>query len=498
MNTSPTASAIWSWGMCALCVLLTLGVHWFSYLNPDSAWLLTVAERWVGGDRLYVDISETNPPLVVWLHAIPVWFSQIAPVSLAQAFIIVITIFCALSYLACRYVNRTYPLLNIMAVAVMTLVATHQFGQREHLLIIFALPFFLSALPGNRLSILAATFAAIGLLLKPHFLLLWGVVVLAGLADFKHIKIRWLISNALIGLIGVGYAAYLFWLDTTYWDTTAQFLLEYYHSFLAPPEPLYTKLAILGALLLGPYVLSLMVAKSQPRAIHFLAALAMVAWVIVWLQGKGWSNHWYPFFAFGLLLNGALIAELKSRSERFWCKLNMSLAALACVAMAFFSASVIYNMLNHTWPKQVQEQVTLLKDQQAKTIGTFSFDLMALSPAQLHTQTTFDGVYGHLWFLSGLYWHAINSETNEPYYRSVGEMSDVEKQFFKQVVQGFVLQPPDVVVVSEREDYYHPDYGSYGFDFIRYYSQHSDFSITWDHYKPVAKIGNQRYYRFHD
>ncbi|MGH7526003.1 MAG: hypothetical protein ACREMX_04805, partial [Gemmatimonadales bacterium] len=48
---------------------------------PDTAWLLYAAERWLDGARLYVDLVEVNPPLIIWLNAIPVLVARALAIS---------------------------------------------------------------------------------------------------------------------------------------------------------------------------------------------------------------------------------------------------------------------------------------------------------------------------------------------------------------------------------------------------------------------------------
>jgi hypothetical protein len=43
-----------------------------SPLKDDIAWLLYVARRWLAGRELYVDVVEVNPPLIIWISAIPI------------------------------------------------------------------------------------------------------------------------------------------------------------------------------------------------------------------------------------------------------------------------------------------------------------------------------------------------------------------------------------------------------------------------------------------
>ena len=45
-------------------------------LNTDSGWLLVAARRLLDGDRLYVDIIEVNPPLIVWLLLPSAWVGR--------------------------------------------------------------------------------------------------------------------------------------------------------------------------------------------------------------------------------------------------------------------------------------------------------------------------------------------------------------------------------------------------------------------------------------
>ena len=53
-----------------LSVVLLIALR--SPLKDDIAWLLYVARRWMAGHELYVDVVEVNPPLIVWISAIPV------------------------------------------------------------------------------------------------------------------------------------------------------------------------------------------------------------------------------------------------------------------------------------------------------------------------------------------------------------------------------------------------------------------------------------------
>src|SRR4051794_19064589 len=73
-----------------LALLAVTGIVLFTALRPplkdDGAWLLSVAEKWLAGQRLYIDLVEITPPLIIWLSAVPAaiadW-ADLAPKSIA-------------------------------------------------------------------------------------------------------------------------------------------------------------------------------------------------------------------------------------------------------------------------------------------------------------------------------------------------------------------------------------------------------------------------------
>src|SRR5215204_4209490 len=45
-------------------------------LDCDVSWLITVSEKLLAGQRLYVDVIEPNPPASVWLYLPAVWLAD--------------------------------------------------------------------------------------------------------------------------------------------------------------------------------------------------------------------------------------------------------------------------------------------------------------------------------------------------------------------------------------------------------------------------------------
>ena len=59
-----------TWLVVALAVFTAAGVAEVAWrpMNGDASWYVYVAGRLLDGDRAYVDLVDTNPPLILWLN----------------------------------------------------------------------------------------------------------------------------------------------------------------------------------------------------------------------------------------------------------------------------------------------------------------------------------------------------------------------------------------------------------------------------------------------
>jgi hypothetical protein len=130
-----------------------------SPLKDDIAWLLYVARRWMAGRELYVDVVEVNPPLIVWISAIPLTLSRwldITPQLAAMSTFAAMALGCAW-WSACLlrpaggvsngiFLGGIFPgRVPVFAVigAVLLIIPATDLGQREHLLVAAFLPYLI-------------------------------------------------------------------------------------------------------------------------------------------------------------------------------------------------------------------------------------------------------------------------------------------------------------------------------------------------------------------
>ncbi|HEY0183823.1 MAG TPA: hypothetical protein VGC09_13535 [Rhodopila sp.] len=119
-----------------------------SPLKDDIAWLLYVAHRWMAGRELYIDVVEVNPPLIVWISAIPLeiarWLdvgSQFVAMPVFVAAVLACAWWAATLLRPCGglFVDRL-PVFAAIGSALLVLPAA-DLGQREHLLVAAFLPY---------------------------------------------------------------------------------------------------------------------------------------------------------------------------------------------------------------------------------------------------------------------------------------------------------------------------------------------------------------------
>ena len=192
---NPVLSAV-----SVLLLLSVLGVVLFvavrSPLKDDIAWLLYVARRWMAGRELYTDLIEVNPPLIIWISAIPIAVADWLRVDaqfVAMPFFIAAILACNW-WSACLlrangglFANRL-PVFALIG-SVFLVVPAGDLGQREHLLVAATLPYlvlFARRLDGDRpsvaVSLAAGILAGLGCSLKPRYGAVFAVLECLALA----------------------------------------------------------------------------------------------------------------------------------------------------------------------------------------------------------------------------------------------------------------------------------------------------------------------------
>lgn len=282
-----------AWAILGACALVAiLGQALMIPVDADVSWLITVSEKVIAGQRLYVDVFEVNPPASVWLY-LPQVFAAHALGLRPEALIVAVTVALALLSSALTLVlarglsDPPSPTSLALALGGVTLILPGGlFAQREHLALLLALPLCaLAALVAGKRHVgatrmlLAGVAAGAVIVIKPHFAL--AIAAPASYAVWRSRSLRPFAIAAVAAAAILAVYAHSIWLFAPAYTARLEMLAELY----IPMREGW------GRLLAGPVVL-------------FPAALALLLW---WLRGPGWRSM------------AAVLA---------WCALGFTIAAL--------------------------------------------------------------------------------------------------------------------------------------------------------------------------
>jgi hypothetical protein len=235
----------------------------------------------MNGARLYVDVREINPPLI---------FYEIVGLSggilTNSAFVAGVAAATAISSL--WIVRHHGDLLGLVSFVSITFAGMTEFGQREHLLLIFVIPYLLAD-GSPRERILMGLWAFLGVGLKPYFLL---VVICPAAVEVWYN--RWSVFEAQkLTLAGA---------CLTYVIATYLLYPSYFTEILPLAKAVYTYGSALPPLLLFQTVVIVGVALLSDRERRPVAAAALGALASYYIQGRLWLYHFIPAAGLGMLL----------------------------------------------------------------------------------------------------------------------------------------------------------------------------------------------------
>ncbi len=479
----------------------------FPPLNHDVAAILNFAERWVGGERLYVDLIDVNPPLIFVVTAIPAALARILPLDGVQALLLAVAALCLLAWhLTTRLRDRAAEgaverAVLDAAIPLACVIAAYDVGQREHLMALFAIPYaFLAARRAEQvatprgLAIGVTIAAALGFALKPHFL---AVPALVEALVLLRRGPRAAMRDALPWLMAAIWLLYLASLPV--------FFPEYL-SFVVPlVADFYLGNHAFGALdvLLGPLIGSalaglivacaMLVWPGSGQRAQMLALVGVGAFASAWVQHKGWSYHVVPI-NMAVALVGVTVAAR-------WCDAALPAQRLARQGPLLALAAVMALSLLHIrgespwrqiwyWPlREGQLAITLKREVARERLLVLSPDIFPVYPAlnYAHARSTLRTM--NTWMLVGAY---ATCPEGGARYRETWEMSRPEFFVYRTVAEDFARAPPAAVLVANQQGI--PRCADAVFDPIAYFTRHPAFAETWRRYARVLHLDTYTLY----
>jgi len=483
-------------------------------LDGDVAAILDFAVRMVDGERLYVDLVDVNPPLIFWLNLAPAWIAERLALDPAIVFVGLVLLLQVASLALCRaplarLSELRQPgaqvLVRLIGLFAVVILPTHLFGQREHLMTSFALPYLALAavrLQGDRVgpgaAVLRAGFAAVGFLIKPYFLLVPCAVELCLLLQGGWRATIRRPEPWVIGSLAPLYLAAAWLCHPSYFTEILPLVTRHYlnTSPLAAVTRVFgepTRWLLLGVMI--PVIAAGLAARQRPGfRVACLFTLAGIASALI--QGKGWPYHMLPFWEGSVLALAFVVAAVLPRIATAAAPDRPRLAALAL----FGAVVALFTAANPPWRDRLNYadsfagrlEPLLARDAYGERVLWLTDAIYPKYPTVLYGHVRPASRFMELWLIDGLY-RAQGAGSRRPAMRPPAQMSADERRLFDTVGTSLERNRPALVLIASAaaELGVAPD----RFDYLAYFLRHPSFAREWRHYREVAEIDGTRVFR---
>ncbi len=469
-------------------------------LNHDASAVLAFAQRMLGGERLYSELIDVNPPLVFLLSlgpaAVARWTGWSAPLLLcAGVFGLALTsVWLSLRILA-QGGLAGYPVARALAAPALLIallaMPMHSFAQREHLLAIFVLPYLFAAglriegSPAPRgLAVTSAAFAAFGLFLKPHFLAIALLVELGALIARGPARGLRAVEPWTLFAMGIAYLAVLLLGFSAYVTDILPLARELYDHSAAD---------VYVWILVGDQVPALaivliagVIAASATRDGTLTSlALALAGATLAGIsQGKGWDYHFLCARAFAMVLAMLTVARLFGTGS-VPRGLVVAASGLALVASGALSPAF---KAQREFEQSPTGRLSPLLRQYAPgaPVLWLTGAIYPQYPALVYNRSRSAMTYMSLWMLPSLY------GAGQPVLAPEA-MGAFERRLFDDVGTSLTRVKPALVIVADPDS--EGGFATPGFDYLAYFRRHPMFEQEWPKYRPVARLDRLTLYQ---
>lgn len=479
--------------LIAIAVLFAvqISIRLGSDVNHDTAWYLYVAHGLLEGGELYRDFVEVNPPLAMWLTVPVVMLSRatgIAPIETLYGVFFAITAMSLL--LAWRYLAmiRELPVWTAGFVlfplaAAFLFMPGSSFGQREHLLVLLFLPWFmLRAARSNGAQVSAIESVFVGLLaaaaicLKPHAILAPLAIETLLLWRSRSLRAVFPPENLAAVVFAAAYgAAIVVW--------TPLFMAEMLPFGVAAYVPYYgldaAEIMQRGALPASVLAIALALICTARGPMRNLAILAFAAGVgflaAYFFQAKGFNYQIMParFFAAtaGIFALAGIMDALNAGKLR-------KLLVIPAVIVAFVMTLLSLSTQAYVSGGQLFSAAISQHRPDAKSFFVASTNVFNGFPLAVRENLVWASRFPALWltpYVADRWRDGPLPDDPVIAYALDALVTDLQKFH------------PDVVFISQEPD---QDYIKGGtFDYLKFMNQDPRFAAIWNTYELRGQIG---------
>lgn len=488
--------------MLAIIYALSWTLQSATLMGWDVSWGLHEAKRLYAGGDYFQDFYEMTPPMFLYLYGPTLLFNRIFTLDVALR--VSFFFFAGGSLWICWDLSKKIftdkdkkiALLFLLAIAnaFLLLPLVVDFGQREHMLILLILPYFLlMSLRLEKKSISFCYAAGIGLLagigfaIKPFFLLPYVLLELyCGLMTR-----RWLRSETI-----VIFSVFLIYALTTYWFYPSYFQIiiplaarTYYQGI----HDSFFALVSLPAFIYGIFValFYMMIVKKIPyRQLTTCIFMGLLGFSVSYLlQHTRWYYHDLPAYSFATML-GILLWSLWAKYASFTRWPQLFLFAMTSVIILMYPIHTIVR--SYVFAEQYQRTMDplltfLSKTAKHQSVYFFSTSMHYEFPAVDYSDSIPVSRYPLLIWVSG-YQRQIQQKISATTQQRLA----IDNDFFVQSLIDEIrtYKPTYIFVDTNKNKQY---LTGIQYDYLQDFSHYAAFRKAWQDYRYLTTIDNVQY-----
>jgi hypothetical protein len=479
--------------------------------HPDLAFYLYAARRVLDGAVLYRDVVEINPPLIIWLNLPAAAVARLASVPDIHVYRALVSLLVGgvlvfshriFGHLTGSEGFGRAPYLLLVPWFALFPLAGDDFGQREHLLLAFIVPYLLVSAARQKgvpvpsiEAVGAGVLAGLGLALKPHFVIAW--LAIEAVRRTRSGVEQWRVTPELLAT-AVTLVAYLVAVTvlTPDYFRVVRILGPAYTKFMARPLVDVTLLAPAAPRILFAVLafLALRRSSSGTPAGSLLAAATLGAYAAAALQRKGFSYHYYPALALGFTLLVAI--AVSTHETRTWVQrtyVRLARAVVATIVIVGAGTTLLGALRPGEDARALADLAAAVRTRSnGRPVGVLSYTINSAFPLMNDAGTTLASRFPCLWPLATSYWDSLTTG-GALRYHTPPEMGPAERLMWDAVAEDLIGARPGLLLIL-RPGRDVPHNGLRRLNYVAYFGRRSELADFFSGYQLIDRRGEYLLY----
>lgn len=484
-----------------LIILLGWQLQNWLFFNWDVSTLIQATKKLLAGGKYVTDFFTPNPPFILYLYTPPTLLSAWLDSNIVSVFRIYVLLIAAVSWVLCylllgdiKTVQRQLPIyLLLLVIAFLFWVfPLFNLGQRDHLVVIFSMPYFLAAAYRldlgklhDRLAVPVGIWAGLGFAIKPHFLIAF-IFIEFYFAIRQRNVFAWLRTETLIILgILVAYVVSIILFHREYLTQMLPYLMHlYYQSSPYPFSILYLNIPFLSFFL----PIALFVIQYNDELLRNLRIILLTAFVgfifSFMLQRSAFIYHIIPAMSLEILcLSLQAFTFVKTRlNDGKHLYFNYAFGGLLIVFLFTMPAYSLYLFFGTGYGYKIvmfDEIIKFIESQpQGQSLLVLSRSTMYGFPLIDYSQTRIAQRYDSIWMIDSLV-HEIKTVGSQ---QVINHIKQHHYFLIKMVSEDLKNYQPSMVFLEKIA------INNIIFDYLYFFNQDVNFKKEWKNYQYITTL----------